>query len=89
MGWLMENRGYAPQDFVTHSHSGVISSADGLVEVTDTYHTLTESGARPLLFKGLSIYSLTLDVHEIIHKYSTDTMETGVSSKVDSILLQA
>lgn len=78
--------GYAPQDFVTHSHSGVISSADGLVEVTDTYHTLTESGARPLLFKGLSIYSLTLDVHEIIHKYSTDTMETGVSSKVDSNL---
>ena len=66
MGWLMENRGICSSGFVTHSHSGVISSADGLVEVTDTYHTLTESGARPLLFKGLSIYSLTLDVHEII-----------------------
>lgn len=44
---------------------------------TCTYEVLGQSGARPLKYKGLSIYGLNIDVHETIYKYSTIAMETG------------
>lgn len=44
---------------------------------TCTYEVLGASGAKPLKYKGLPLYALNVNVHEIIYKYSTVVMETG------------
>ena len=78
--------GTAPKDAVTGTHSGTIQTADGLTKVSDTFMTLTESGARPLMYKGASIYELKVDVKETIYKYSTADMGVGSNQKANKNL---
>ena len=78
--------GTAPKDAVTGTHSGIISTSNGNTQVSDTFMSLVESGARPLLYKGASIYELKVDVKETIYKYSTADMGVGSNTKANKNL---
>lgn len=88
-----------PQDELRKIHSGKITDADGDKIVEDTMFVLGAkgvSGARPLAWNSIHkytddvgsyhLYDITLDVHEIIYKYSTETIATGENTKKDQNL---
>lgn len=69
--------GTQPNSVSVLTHKGMKQTADGDVDVQDSYQVLTSSGARPLKYNDFPIYRLDVDVKETIYKYSTDTMEVG------------
>lgn len=74
---LWSEGGKQPSSVSVLVHKGIKQTADGDINVQDTYQELTSSGARPLKYKGFPLYQLDIDVKETIYKYSTDAMEVG------------
>lgn len=77
--------GTAPQAAILNSHSKVVWDSNGKSKVTCTYHTISQSGARPLDFDGLGLYRFKIAVKETIYKYSTEVMSTGKNKKLVDI----
>lgn len=77
--------GTAPQAAILNSHSKVVWDSNGKSTVTCTYHTISQSGARPLDFDGLGLYRFKIAVKETIYKYSTEVMSTGKNKKLVDI----
>lgn len=77
--------GTAPQAAILNSHSKVVLDSNGKSTVTCTYHTISQSGARPLDFDGLGLYRFKIAVKETIYKYSTEVMSTGKNKKLVDI----
>lgn len=88
--------GKAPKDTITKTHSGQIWIPDYDPEtgidngywrwVSDSWHVLVSSGAKPLLYNGSGVYNMKIAVDETIYKYSTEKMVAGVNKNVNNDL---